>query len=488
VTTSRGRHHTGLQQIAVIANSGLTLRRTCNAIARTVAKATDMNGCRILHLDLKREYLTTVGAYGLSDLFLRKGPLDARKSLPEVLAGDIVVVTHAPTDERVQHPEVAQSQNVLFIAGVPIILGKDTIGELRIYSKESRELTEAEKDFLRASASICAVLLDRAQLAQFKDGIYKSRAKATGVLTLPQPTAYSLRPTEFAHGSEAEFASLLDFYQIEWLYEPRSFPLAWNGAEVSQMFTPDFYLPELDMYIELTTMKQDLITLKNRKVRRLREQYPDINIRLLTKKDFLKLLAKYGYGPMGEAKVEGVGRILYSHTQIQRRVRALARKISRDYAGERIVVIGVLKGVMCFMSDLMQYISIPVRVDYMDISHYSGNGEVVKVLRDLDSPIGGQHVLMVEDIVDTGMTLNHVLAHLAAHKPASLRVCSLLDRKARRLANVKLDYIGFDIPDVFVVGYGLDYMGEYRNLPFIGELKQGWGTNSKAGQLHDGTA
>jgi bifunctional protein TilS/HprT len=485
VTTSRGRHHTGLQQIAVIANSGLTLRRTCNAIARTVAKATDMNGCRILHLDLKREYLTTVGAYGLSDLFLRKGPLDARKSLPEVLAGDIVVVTHAPTDERVQHPEVAQSQNVLFIAGVPIILGKDTIGELRIYSKESRELTEAEKDFLRASASICAVLLDRAQLAQFKDGIYKARAKATGALTLPQPTAYPLRPTEFAHESEVEFASLLDFYQIEWLYEPRSFPLAWNGTEVSQMFTPDFYLPELDMYIELTTMKQDLITLKNRKVRRLREQYPDINIRLLTKKDFLKLLAKYGYGPMGEAKVEGVGRILYSHTQIQRRVRALARKISRDYAGERIVVIGVLKGVMCFMSDLMQYISIPVKVDYMDISHYSGNGEVVKITRDLDSPIGGQHVLMVEDIVDTGMTLNHVLAHLAAHKPASLRVCSLLDRKARRLANVKLSYVGFEIPDVFVVGYGLDYKDEYRNLPFIGELKQDWGSHSQMRQPHE---
>jgi bifunctional protein TilS/HprT len=485
VTTSKGRHYTGLQQIAVIANSGLTLRRTCNAIARTVAKATDMNGCRILHLDLKREYLTTVGAYGLSDLFLRKGPLDARKSLPEVLAGDIVVVTNAPTDERVQHPEVAQSQNVLFIAGVPIILGKDTIGELRIYSKESRELTEAEKDFLRASASICAVLLDRAQLAQFKDGIYKSRAKATGVLTLPQPTAYPLRPTEFAHESEAEFASLLDFYQIEWLYEPRSFPLAWNGTEVSQMFTPDFYLPELDMYIELTTMKQDLITLKNRKVRRLREQYPDINIRLLTKKDFLKLLAKYGYGPMGEAKVEGVGRILYSHTQIQRRVRALARKISRDYAGERIVVIGVLKGVMCFMSDLMQYISIPVKVDYMDISHYSGNGEVVKITRDLDSPIGGQHVLMVEDIVDTGMTLNHVLAHLAAHKPASLRVCSLLDRKARRLANVKLSYVGFEIPDVFVVGYGLDYKDEYRNLPFIGELKQDWGSHNQVRQPHE---
>ena len=106
MTTSKGRHYTGLQQIAVLANSGLTLRRTCNAIARAVAKATDMSGCRVLLLDSKKEYLTTVGAYGLSDLYLRKGPLDARKSLPEVLDGKIVVVSHAPTDERVQHPEV----------------------------------------------------------------------------------------------------------------------------------------------------------------------------------------------------------------------------------------------------------------------------------------------------------------------------------------------------------------------------------------------
>jgi hypoxanthine phosphoribosyltransferase len=92
---------------------------------------------------------------------------------------------------------------------------------------------------------------------------------------------------------------------------------------------------------------------------------------------------------------------------------------------------------------------------------------------------------MVEDIVDTGMTLNHVLAHLAAHKPASLRVCSLLDRKARRLANVKLSYVGFEIPDVFVVGYGLDYKDEYRNLPFIGELKQDWGSHSQMRQPHE---
>ncbi|MBN1857282.1 MAG: hypoxanthine phosphoribosyltransferase [Dehalococcoidia bacterium] len=471
MTTSRGRHYTGLQQIAIIANSGLTLRRTCNAIARTIAKALDMNGCRVLLLDGKKEYLTTLGAYGLSDLYLRKGPLDARKSLPEALKGNITVVTNAPTDERVQHQEVAESQNVLFIAATPIVPGDNTIGQLRVYSKETRTLSDAEEDFLKASAHLCALVLDRAKLVQFKDQIQKAGMGARAS-ALSQIAPRQLQPTEFAHESEAEFANLLDFYKIEWLYEPRSFPLAWNGSGISQMFTPDFYLPELDMYVELTTMKQSLITHKNRKVRRLREQYPGINIRLLTKNDFMKLLSKYGYGPLGESKVEGVGRVLYSQTQIQRRVRALSRKISHDYAGEKLVLIGVLKGVLCFMSDLMQHISVPVNVDYMDISQYSGAGEVVKITRDLDSPIVGRHVLMVEDIVDTGMTLNYLMSHLAAHKPASLRVCSLLDRPARRLVNAKLDYVGFEIPDEFVVGYGLDYLGEYRNLPFIGILKR----------------
>jgi hypoxanthine phosphoribosyltransferase len=234
------------------------------------------------------------------------------------------------------------------------------------------------------------------------------------------------------------------------------------------MFTPDFYLPELDVYIELTTLKQNLLTEKNRKLRQVRQLYPEVKIKLITKNDFAKLLAKYGYGPLGEAKVEGVDRVLYSHGQIQRRIRTLSRHISRDYAGERLVLIGILKGVVCFMADLMQNLSIPVTIDLMAISYYGGDGQVVKITRDLDSIITGQHVLMVEDIVDTGMTLNYILGHLSAHNPASLRVCTLLDKKARRLVNVPLDYVGFEVPDEFVVGYGLDYKGEYRNLPFIG--------------------
>ena len=389
MTTSKAHYYAGLQQIAAISNAGMTLRRTCNAIAKVIVSSMDMSGCKVLALNVKQDYLTTVGAFGLSDLYLRKGPLDARRSLPEVLEGNIAVVPHAPSDPRLQHPEVAESQRVVSIVAAPITRKPDMVGQLRVYSKKARTFSDLDLDFLRSAANICAVVFARAELAQFKERVKQSCARKASQAPPAHLPPTSLKPTEFAHESEAEFANLLDFYQIEWLYEPRSFPLAWNGDGISLMFTPDFYLPELNMYIELTTMKQDLITLKNRKVRKLREIYPDINIRLLTRKDFARLLAKYGYGPLGEAKVAGVGRILYSQAQIQRRVRALARKLSRDFAGQRIVMIGVLKGVMCFMSDLMQHISIPVRVDYMDISHYGGDGEIVKITRDLDSPSPG---------------------------------------------------------------------------------------------------
>ncbi len=463
-------YYLALKQITKDANSASSLRKICNSIAKSTAKALAANGCRILLLNIQREYLSTVGTHGLSDLYLRKSPLDAHKSLPDILDGKVVFIADATKDERVQHPEVAQTQGISSILGVPILKKGEAKGEIRIYTHEPHQFSEADKSFLFSVADICAVILERAELCQLLEKDYKASKKRIKSAQASQLPTASLRPTSFAHPSEEEFAKLLDFYRIEWLYEPRSFPLRWKGAEIAEMFTPDFYLPELDLYIELTTLKQSLITEKNRKLRQLEELYPEINIRLLNKTDYLQLLAKYGYGPLGEAKVKGVDQVLYSHTQIQRRVRALARSISHDYAGQRLVLVGILKGVVCFMADLMQHLSIPVTLDFMAISYYGGDDQVVKITRDLDSSITEQHVLMVEDIVDTGMTLNYVLGHLTAHNPASLRVCTLLDKRARRLINIPLDYIGFEIPDEFVVGYGLDYKGEYRNLPFIGIL------------------
>ncbi len=465
----KSSYYSALKRITKVANSALSLRRICNSVAKSTARAMQVNGCRILSLNSQKEYLITVGAYGLSDLYLKKGPLDARKSLPDILEGKVVSIADAAKDDRVQHPQIALAQGISSILGVPVLGKGEAIGEIRIYTREPRQFSEADKSFLLSVADICAVIFERAELNQLLEQDYKAsgrRRKSTSVSPLPA----TLKSISFAHPSEEDFAKLLDFYCIEWLYEPRSFPLKWEGEKIAEMFTPDFYLPELDLYVELTTLKQNLLTEKNRKLRQLRELYPEINVRLLNKNDFLKLLAKYGYGPLGEAKVEGIDRVLYSHAKIQRRIRTLARRISRDYDGQRLVLIGILKGVVCFMADLMQHLSIPVTLDFMAISYYGGDGQVVKITRDLDSSITGQHVLMVEDIVDTGMTLNYILSHLSAHNPASLCVCALLDKRARRLIDVPLDYVGFKVPDEFVVGYGLDYKGEYRNLPFIGIL------------------
>jgi hypoxanthine phosphoribosyltransferase len=467
---SGASYYSALKQINKVASSALSLRRICNSIAKSAAAAVQANGCRILSLNPQKEYLITVGAYGLSDIYLKKGPLDVHKSLPDILDGKVVFIANAAKDKRVQYPEIALAQGISSILGIPVLEKGEAIGEIRIYTREPRQFSEADRSFLLSVADICAVIFERAELRQLLEQDYKAsekRRKSSRVSSLPTTT---LRPTSFAHPSEEDFAKLLDFYCIEWLYEPRSFPLRWKGNRIAEMFTPDFYLPELDLYVELTTLKQNLLTEKNRKLRQLRALYPEVNIRLLNKSDFLKLLAKYGYGPLGEAKVEGVDRVLYSHAKIQRRVRTLARYISRDYAGQRLVLVGILKGVVCFMADLMVRLSLPVTLDFMAISYYGGDGQVVKITRDLDSSITGQHVLMVEDIVDTGMTLNYILNHLSAHNPASLRVCTLLDKRARRLINVPLDYVGFEVPDEFVVGYGLDYKGEYRNLPFIGIL------------------
>jgi hypoxanthine phosphoribosyltransferase len=279
---------------------------------------------------------------------------------------------------------------------------------------------------------------------------------------------------KFVHPSEEEFARILDFYRIDWVYEPRSFPLRWEGDRVMEMFTPDFYLPDLDLYVELTTMKQSLVTRKNRKLRELRALYPDVNVRLLYRRDYQSLLGKYGYRALTPTTLGDIERVLLSSAQIQRRVRQLAKQISRDYAGEELRVIGILKGVAFFITDLARLITVPVSIDYMFITKYSRDGSEsgsVRIVKDLDLPIQDKHVLLVEDIVDTGFTLRYILNYLRKRNPASLRVCTLLDKRARRLVDEPLDYVAFEVPDEFVVGYGLDHRELYRNLPYICVLK-----------------
>ena len=280
---------------------------------------------------------------------------------------------------------------------------------------------------------------------------------------------------EFAHPSEQEFARFLDYYRIRWVYEPVSFPIAWEGTRVSEMFTPDFYLPEHDLYIELTTMKQSLVTPKNRKVRMLRELYPELNVRLLYRKDYQQLLAKAGYGAVEvqNLRKQDIGDILISPVELETRIHALGRKISRDYRGESLVLVGVLKGITFFLADLAREIKVPFVIDYLDLRRYAGAqpNERVRIARDIDYPLAGRHVLLVEDIVNTGLTLDYVLSELRAREAASIHVVTLLDRPLRRLVTVPIRYVGFQIPNDYVVGYGLDYRELYRNLPFICTLR-----------------
>ncbi len=169
--------------------------------------------------------------------------------------------------------------------------------------------------------------------------------------------------------------------------------------------------------------------------------------------------------------------ILIDSNPLRARIAELGRQITADYQGQTLMLVGILKGSMLFMADLMRYIEVPHTVDFMDVSAYGAGARQssgdVRILMDLHSPIEGQHVLIVEDIIDSGHTMDHVLRLLQARRPASLKVCTLLDKAERREVPIKLDYVGFEIPNVFVFGYGLDIDEYYRNLPYIAVVKPG---------------
>jgi hypoxanthine phosphoribosyltransferase len=168
---------------------------------------------------------------------------------------------------------------------------------------------------------------------------------------------------------------------------------------------------------------------------------------------------------------EAVAEILFTEEQIRARVRDLARRISEDYKERRLVLVSILRGSVFFATDLARQIDLPLSMDFLSISSYGEDSEgVVRITKDLEENIAGKDVLVIEDIVDTGFTLKYLLRTLAGRNPKTLEVCALLDRRARRIIDIELKYVGFEIPDKFVVGYGLDYRQRYRNLPYIGVL------------------
>ncbi|HXU85068.1 MAG TPA: hypoxanthine phosphoribosyltransferase [Verrucomicrobiae bacterium] len=173
--------------------------------------------------------------------------------------------------------------------------------------------------------------------------------------------------------------------------------------------------------------------------------------------------------------VSDIGEVLVSEEQIAAKVAELGARIGADYADRRLTLVSVLKGSLPFMADLMRAIPSPVRIDLMEVSSYGGTSTessgLVRILKDLSATIEGEDVLIVEDIIDTGLTLNYLIRYLRGKNPRSLKICTLLDKPARRLVDIPVDYVGFTIPDQFVVGYGLDYGEFYRNLRFVGVLR-----------------
>jgi hypoxanthine phosphoribosyltransferase len=169
----------------------------------------------------------------------------------------------------------------------------------------------------------------------------------------------------------------------------------------------------------------------------------------------------------------GVGEILIDEERLQTRIRELGRELSADYEGRELLLVGVLKGAVFFMADLMRSISVPCEIDFMAISSYGASTDssgVVRILKDLDINIENRHVLVVEDIIDSGLTLSYLLRNLESREPATLEICALLTKPSRREIDVPVKYVGFEIPNKFVIGYGLDFAERYRNLPYVGVL------------------
>ncbi|HEX3911792.1 MAG TPA: hypoxanthine phosphoribosyltransferase [Solirubrobacteraceae bacterium] len=179
--------------------------------------------------------------------------------------------------------------------------------------------------------------------------------------------------------------------------------------------------------------------------------------------------------PVSAPEQSTVGEVLVSAEEVQLRVAELGEQISRDYAGRSLLLIGVLKGAVFFLSDLMRFIDVPVEVDFMAVASYGSatdSSGVVRILKDLDASIEGRDVLIVEDIVDSGLTLQYLMRNLGSRNPSTLEVCALLTKPERRKVDLPTRYVGFEIPNRFVVGYGLDYDERHRNLPFVAVLER----------------
>lgn len=345
-------------------------------------------------------------------------------------------------------------------------------------------------------------------------------------LPLPWQLVREVRETDFAHPAEADLSRLLTFYRIRWSYEPTTFPLAFtsDGRPV-EMFTPDFYLPDHRLYIELTTMRQRLVTRKNRKIRKLRERYPNVRVKLLYRRDYDRLVEAYRLGDSGGERIE-VGPPLFDAGMLQERIRELAAALAADLGQSpmpmvspgrgdehevlhacplftddreraiqhqqmlrtppqfqahemvaRPLLIAVQPGSPAFMNALttqVKSLGVEVDTDRIILTRFTTHGgqRRVRIRRAPRMPVAGRRVALVADVVSTGLSLAYLIRWLKQHGADHIDLCVLLDRRQARLVDVPLRYVGFEAPNHLLVGFGLQLRRQFEDLPYIATLSK----------------
>jgi hypoxanthine phosphoribosyltransferase len=284
---------------------------------------------------------------------------------------------------------------------------------------------------------------------------------------------------DFAHPAERDLARILTFYRIRWSYEPTSFSLAvGDDGRPSEMFTPDFYLPDHHLYIELTTMRQRLVTKKNRKLRRLRELYPSVRIKLLYRRDYDRLVNAYRTEEPENAITE-IGQILFSEEVLLERIETLADLVSSRTAvslpGHRLIVLGVDPGSIVFSDRLTTALRkrhVPLELDFVQLTrHESKDGDKrVRIGRAPEVDFRGHRVLLAADVVSTGLSLAYLTNWLLQRGARDVEICALLDRRDARLVDVPVRYVGFEAPNELLVGFGLQLRRQFRHLPYIASV------------------
>jgi len=349
----------------------------------------------------------------------------------------------------------------------------------------------------------------------------RTEAEATEVkieqraLPLPWQLIRDVEDTDFAHPAELHFSRLLTFYRIRWAYEPTSFPLAFSSdGRPSEMFTPDFYLPDHRLYIELTTMRQRLVTRKNRKIRRLRELYPNVRVKLLYRRDYDRLRQEYPFGELDRGAAL-MGDVLIDEESLQRRIAEMADALAQDLSRKtcqfdrepepivpalfdseclgiepddlqpecekqastptRPLLIAVDPGSARFMEALTAGLAergVAFDTDRISLSRFTATDgqRRVRVRRGPRSPIVGRPVILVADIVSTGLSLAYLTRWLRRRGATDIELCVLLDRKEARLVDVPLTHVGFEVPNHLLVGFGLRLRRQFAKLPFIARL------------------